>query len=167
MRFSLQQALRGPVDEVLAAFVDPAFYAELGTLPNVEAPELLDQRVEGRIVRQRIRYRFAGELSSAVTRVIDPARLTWVDEAVFDLDAREATFRIVPDHYGNRLTASGRYRFVPAGGGTTRIIDGEIKVHMPLVGGKVERAILGGIERHLADEAALVGSWLQRRGDGA
>ena len=167
MRFSLQQALPGAVDDVVAAFVDPAFYEALRQLPNVEAPQFLEQQVDGRTVRQRIRYRFSGELSSAVTRVIDPARLTWVDDAVFDLDARTATFRILPDHYANRLTASGRYRFQPVGGGTQRLIEGDLKVHMPLVGGKVERAIVSGIERHLGDEARLLGSWLASRRDGS
>lgn len=164
MRFHLEQQLPGSGDDVMAAFTDPAFYARLADLPNVEAPEFLGQEVGDGVVRQRIRYRFSGRLSGAVTAVVDPDRLTWIDETTYELAARSASFRIVPEHYASKLSCSGSYRFVPAGEGTKRVIDGELRVHVPLVGRRVEGAIVSGLERHLEEEAALVASWLTDAG---
>jgi len=163
VRFSVEQVLPGTVEEVLDVLADPGFVPELGALPKVGPPQLLEHRLEDGRLHQRVRYRFTGALSPAVTRVIDPSRLVWVDETTYDLAAATASFRILPDHYANRLRCSGRYRFTPAPAGCRRSIDGDLTVSYPLVGRAVERAILSGLEDHLAAEAELVGRWLARR----
>ena len=162
MRFHLEQNLPGSRDDVVAAFVDPAFYASIASLPKLEPPQLLEQEVDGTTVRQRIRYRFTGHVSGAVTRVIDPQKMVWVDESVYDLARHRTEFRIVPDHYGSKLTCGGTAVFEADGGRTRRIIDGDLKVHVPLVNRPVERAIISGLEEHLTGEAQLMGEWLSR-----
>jgi hypothetical protein len=162
MRFALEQTFAGSVEDVLATFTDPDFIATLGELPKLDAPELLDQATEGAVVRQRVRYRFVGSLSPAVTRVLDPSRLVWVDETTYDTAAGTASFRILPEHYGNRLTCSGTYRFVEAEGGhgAVRHTAAELRVSYPIVGRAVERAIVSGLSDHLRDEGDLVDRWL-------
>lgn len=162
MRFSVQQDLAGTAAEVLDVLADPGFVPELGSLPKVGTPELLEHRVEGDRLHQRVRYRFSGDLSPAVTRVLDPSRLVWVDETTWDLGAATATFRIVPEHYANRLRCSGRQRLADRGDGTRRSVEGDLTVSYPLVGRAVERAILSGLEDHLAGEAELLGRRLGR-----
>ncbi len=163
MRFTVEHDLPGTVAEVLDVLADPGFVPELGGLPKVGPPELLEHRVEGGGLTQRVRYRFTGALSPAVTRVIDPDRLVWVDETVYDLEAATARFTIRPEHYANRLRCSGRYRFTPTPGGCRRTIEGDLTVSYPLVGRAVERAILSGLEESLDAEAELLGRWLARQ----
>lgn len=168
MRFTLDQTLPAGVGDVLDAFTDPAFLASLAQLPKVGSPELLEQSREGDLVHQRVRYRFQGELSSAVRRVLDPERLTWVDERTYDLAAATASFRIVPDHYEGRLRCEGSERYTDADGAgerTVRHVDGDLTVRYPLVGGTVERAIVSGLREHLHEEAALVSRWLEGLAD--
>lgn len=164
MRFTLDQTLPAGVADVLDAFTDPAFLESLAELPTLGSPELLDQQRDGDRVHQRVRYRFAGELSPAVRRVLDPDRLTWVDVRTYDLTAATASFRIVPDHYEGKLRCEGAERFTPAdpaGDATVRHVDAELAVRWPLVGGMVERAIVSGLRGHLGDEALLVSRWLE------
>lgn len=162
MRFHLEQELPAGPEEAIDALVDPTFLAGLSELPRLGEPELLDRRVAGDVVHQRVRYRFVGSLSPAVTAVVDPAKLVWIDETTYDRARRTATFRILPEHYAERLSAEGTYRFEPSGPSScTRVVDGELTVRFPLVGGKVERAILSGLEDHLAHEAELVARWLR------
>jgi hypothetical protein len=163
VRFSLDQDLAGTVEEVLEVLADPGFVPELGALPKVGPPELLEHRLADGTLHQRVRYRFTGALSPAVTRVIDPSRLVWVDDTTYDLAAGTATFRIRPEHYATRLKCSGRHRFTPRPGGCRRRIEGDLTVSYPLVGRAVERAILSGLEEHLGSEADLIGRWLARR----
>lgn len=161
MRFALDQRFAGPVEEVFGVFTDPAFLATLGELPKLDRPEVLDQRTEGDLVHQRVRYRFVGTLSPTVSRVLDPSRLVWVDETTYDTSARSATFRILPEHYANRLTCSGTYRFSEDGDGQTlRHTEGDLRVSYPIVGRAVERAIVSGLSEHLRDEGRLVERWL-------
>jgi hypothetical protein len=158
VRFRIVQRIAAPVDAVAAAFVDPAFIDRLATLPKLGNPALLAQDRQGDTVRQQVRYRFAGELSSAVLLVIDPERLTWVEDATVDLARHVTDVRIIPDHYGDRLKASMHITAVagPTPDTTVRTAEGDIRVPMPLVGGKVERAIVSGMEEQAELQARLV-----------
>ncbi len=159
----MDQRIAGEVDVVLRAFADPSFLAALAELPDLADVEVLSHDVEGDVVRQRVRYRFVKALSPVVERVVDPKRLSWVDETEYELSARRGSFRLVPDHYRHRLRCHGTYRFTAAGADTMRTIEGELMVSYPLVGRAVERAIVSGLESRLGDEARLVERWLAGR----
>ena len=77
-----------------------------------------------------------------------------------DLVAGITTFRLVPDHYPDRLTAAGRTVVRGVGDGSERIVSGELKVRALLVAGKVEQAIVDGLAEYLAAEAPAVDRYL-------
>lgn len=157
MRFALEQQFNGPVGAVARIYADSRFYERLGTLPKLGRPEVLDRQEEGSVVHLAVRFRFTGSLSPAVTRVVDPARLSWVEESVHDLERHTVTFVMKPDNYADRLRFSGSSRFEPAGDGATRrVAEGEVAVRVPLVGKTVEGAIVSGLRQHLAGEVAVV-----------
>lgn len=164
MRFRLEQFLPGPVRAVEDAVVDPDFIARLATLPDLGRPELLDRRDEadGEVVHLRVRYAFSGDLSPAVTRFVDPARLTWVEASTHDRRTHVADFEILPDHYANRLTCRGRFRLheEAEGRAVRRTAEGDLSVHIPLVGRKAEQAIISGLADHARLEAETLTAWL-------
>ena len=162
MRFRIEQRFDAPLDDVERAYIDPGFLDLLADLPKLGRPQLLDQREDGDLIHQRVRYAFTGELSSAVTAVVDPAKLTWVEESTLDRRTHRTRFTIVPDHYRSRLECDGEFVLAPDGSGTRRTADGVIKVRFPLVGGKVERAIVSGLEDHAAAEVDAMQRWLSR-----
>jgi hypothetical protein len=168
MHFAVVQHLRAPLDVVESVFVDPKFITESGTLePKLGSPELLDQREDGDKLHQRVRYRFVGHLSPVVTRVIDPSRLTWVEEVTLDRSTHRTTWKIQPDNYANLLTASGEFVLSPAGpDATERRVEGDVKVRVPLVGRKAEAAIVSGLLEHVRTEEDMVNRWIagQRNG---
>ena len=166
MRFTFEQRFSAPPEAVAAAYADPALYETFERLPKMEVLEVLDHRVTGTTVHLRVRSRFAAELPSAARRILDPAKLTWVEESTHDLAALTVSFRLVPDHYRDRLQASGSYRFEPAPSGSTRRSQGEVKVSYPLVGGAVERGIVSGLGEHLQHEVPVVEQWLAERRSG-
>lgn len=160
MRFRIEQRLASPPDAVQAALLDPAFLARLAELPKLGSPVVLERRGTDPATL-RVRYAFVGEVGSAVRRVVDPDRLSWVEESTVDVAARRTTFRIVPDHYAALLSARGTITVSPAAdGGSVRVAEGELAVRVPLVGGKVERAIVSGMEEHAAAEAAVLDEWI-------
>jgi hypothetical protein len=163
VHFEIEQRFGAPRDAVEAAYVDPALFAALAALPKIGRPELLDQTREGDRIRQRVRYQFTGEVSGAVRRVVDPARLSWVEETVFDAAAHRSDVRIVPDHYGGLLESRMTITYAPTGPdleGTVRRATGELRVHVPIVGGRVERAIVSGMREHADVERVAVDRWL-------
>lgn len=167
MRFQLEQRFPAPLEAVEAALLDPTFVGRLAQFPKLGAPELLEHEVDGDVVRQHIRYRFTGALSPAVTSVVDQARLTWVEETTFDRRTHRGHHSIVPDHYATRLSCGYTTRLEPAGAqadATLRVTEGDIRVRFPLVGGKVEKAIVGGLADHADQEIDVLVGWLAEQG---
>ena len=160
MRFELTQRYRSPAPAVNGAYADADLYPTLVGLPKLGGIEVLShERSDDRAVL-RVRFRFTGHLPSAVTAVVDPARLTWVQETTHDLAGRSATFRLLPDHYPDRLKASGRFEVRDAANGSERRVTGELKVKAFLVAGQVEQAIVSGLEEYLVAEAPTVDRYL-------
>ena len=163
MRFEIEQEIAGPVDAVARIYSEPRFYELLGEMPKLGKPEVLERREDGEVVHLAVRFRFTGNLSPAVTAVIDPAKLTWVEASVHDLPAHRVTFRMNPDHYPDRLRSQGTVDYASGGDGVTRRVTvGELAVKVPLLlgGGRVaalvEDAIISGLRDHLAAEIDVV-----------
>lgn len=166
-RFSFEQRFAAPLEAVEAAFLDPAVVQRMAALPDLGRPELLDVVGEGDVVRRRVRFTFTGQLSKAALAVLDPAKLTWVEESVLDRRTHQSEVRIRPEHYADRLSCSAVVRLVPADGAsgvTVRQTEGSLSVRAPLVAGRVERAIVTGLQENAAAEEAIVQEWLSRAG---
>lgn len=159
MRFELIQRYTATADQVDRAYADPALYPHLVGLPKLGGIEVLaHDSVPAR--RLRVQFNFTGDLPSAVTAVVDPDRLTWVQETEHDHGSRTARFRLLPDHYPDRLRCSGRFQVDDGPRGTTRTISGDLKVQALLVAGRVEKAIISGLEEYLTAEAPVVDQWV-------
>lgn len=159
MRFHIEQRFDVGLGRLEDILCDPRFVERLGDLPKLGRPELLVHEVDGDEVHQRVRYTFTGDLSSAVRRVVDPAKLTWVEESTLDRGHHTGAFTILPDHYGGLLRCQGTSTLTPEGDGSLRVTEGDIHVSVPLAGAKVERAIVSGLEDHARSEVDLVRQW--------
>ncbi len=164
MRFTVEQQFAGAPGAVAAAYADPELYARLGDLPKLGRPDVLSRTTDGDVVTMRVRYAFTGELNAAARAAIDPAKLTWVEEATHDLAARTVTFRMVADHYRDRFSCSGSYRFAAVGQGTRRQTEGDLRVKALVVGRLVEDAIVSGLREHLAEEVPVVDAFVAAHG---
>ena len=49
------------------------------------------------------------------------------------------------------------------GSGARRVATGQVKVHVPLVGGKVEQAIVDGLQENSDAQAELLTAWIARQ----
>ena len=166
MHFELDQRFAVPLAKVAATITDPDYYDTLAQAPKLGTPEVLSRKADGDIVVMQVRYRFAGELSSAARAVVDPAKLTWVEHSTHDLAAGTGKFRLEPDNYEDRFEASGGYRLqAPAddSDSTIRLVTGALKVRVLLVGSAVERAIVSGLQEHLDGEVDLLEAFVAER----
>jgi hypothetical protein len=162
VRFEITQTFRHDPRSVDGAYADPDLYPTLVGLPNLGGMEVRSHQRDGDTVRMQVHTLFVREFSPAVAAAIDPSKLSWTQDSTFDLAAGTATFRFLPDNYADRFSASGSTRTTARGDGAARTLTGEVKVRAPLVGGRVEKAIVEGLEEYLAAEAALVDAFLDR-----
>jgi hypothetical protein len=164
MRFNLEHRFSAPVDDVELAVLDQAYQELLVDLPNVaeRAVELQEEREDGSVYRV-VRYRFGGNLPGAVERAIGASTVIWDEVGTFRPDRHEWTFEIQPHVFRGRFTCTGRYGFLADGQGTMRALDGELRVAVPIVGGRVERAIHEGLVETMDAEAKILERYLQDR----
>lgn len=157
MRFTLESSYDGDPDAIAAAYADPALYAAFTDLPRAGKPEVLHHEDDDGTVHLDVRWAFTAPLSSAARAVIDPKKLTWVERSAHELATRTVTFRLLADHYADRFSCQGRYRFDDGGDGTTvRRIEGELTINAPLVARTVEGAVIDGLKDQLRGEIAIV-----------
>ena len=162
MHFTVDQPIAAPLDSVEKAFIDPAFYEALGAMPNIGDPEVVECTERDAQVFLRVRYAFTGDLAAPARRVLDPAKLTWIVESTVDKNTSATTFRMLPDHYAQRLECCGSYTLAAAGpDATMQHMEGELRVNYPVVGRLAERGIVLGLKEHIAQEARVVEEWVK------
>ena len=67
-----------------------------------------------------VRFAFTGSVSPAVRAVVDPGKMSWITRTELLLAEGRSSWTVLPDHYPDRLSASGTYRF-EEGGGTRHV----------------------------------------------
>ncbi len=171
MRFSVEHRFAAPIHAVEQSMTDPEFFAQLRDLPGVEAPVLLERRERAGSVELAVRYVFSGDLPSIARRVLGRGEVAWVQRSTVDLERHRTDFTIVPEAHAELLTCTGVYllRAVPGrpaadlgngGQETARTISGELRVRVPVLGGRAERAIASGLVERLDAEAKALRLWL-------
>lgn len=163
MQFRIEQRFRASMGAVGRAFASQDYLVEgMAKMPDIGRPEVVNYRADGAVVTLALEYRFGGKLPGVVTRVIDLRKLSWIEDTVIDTSEWVARFTITPTHYASFFTCSGGWRLTESAGGTTRVMDGSLKVNapVPFVGGQVERAIVSGLRERLAEEPPIMEQWL-------
>jgi hypothetical protein len=159
LKFDFQQAVAVPPARAVAAYGSPAFYEGRPPRDDIAVVGVVRHEDDGARVLIEVRYQFTGSVSPAVRRVVQPEKMSWVTRTEVLPDGSRTGWIVLPDHYPDRLTASGEFRFEPGpdGPGTTVVtVEGELKVHVPLVGRSVERVIVSDLKAYLVDEVALI-----------
>ena len=164
MRFRVEQVFEASRDIVIGALTNSDYLVTaMGQLPDLAPPVVRAQVRTGASVRQQLEFLFQGRLPSAVTAVIDPRRLSWIEDTTIDMTALAARFTMTPVHYRTFFTCSGTWALKAISPTSTqRVIDGDLKVRspVPFVGGQVEKAIVSGLKDRLAKEPAVFATWL-------
>ncbi len=85
----------------------------------------------------------------------------WVEETTWDIPAATATVAFVPTQGAALIKAHAEIAVVADGEEAVRRVTGELKVRIPLLGGRVENAIVDGIGDHLTEEAEVVAARIE------
>jgi hypothetical protein len=153
----VDQPIAASAEDAQSAFLDPDFYASLGELPDISAPEVRSFSAGPVTARIELGYRFAGELNGPAKAILDPKKLTWSQVTEVDLASRRSTVRMVPDNYAGLLSFEGWYELHDVGeNACSQHFEADLRAHIPLLGPLAERAIAGSIRQNLADTARLI-----------
>ncbi len=158
MRIAIRQAVAAPPPQAVAAYGSPAFYAERPKRDDIAVLEVVHHDDRGEVILIEVRFAFTGSVSPAVRAVIDPAKMSWVTRTEVRPAEARTSWVVLPDHYPDRLSASGSYRFEPGDDADSTVVsvEGDLNVHVPIVGRSVERVIVSGLRSYIEDEVARI-----------
>ncbi|MFV0316327.1 MAG: DUF2505 domain-containing protein [Microthrixaceae bacterium] len=161
MRFGFEQRWNASVSQVVELYTDEDFWRGVTGFSRTSAPEVLEVDVTATTARTRLRWKLEVDLPSEASRFIDPDDVAWVEDTTWDLGAATAQVAFEPAQGAALLRASASVAVVADGDEAVRRVTGDLKVRIPLIGHKVENAIVDGIGEHLGEEADVVAPHLE------
>lgn len=160
MKFTSGQNFDQPPSEVLAVLTDETFWSGVDNLTTMSTPSVVGVERAGDVVTTRLRYNLVVDLPSEAARFINTSAVSWVEVTRWRLSAATSETTFVPDQAGRLLAASVSTVLRAAGSGTLRDVSGEVRVRIPILGSKVESAIVDGVEQYLSELSEAVDSYM-------
>jgi uncharacterized protein DUF2505 len=165
VRFHLEHRFAAPLGAVEAAMVDPEFL-EGTRLPDVGPPEVLGREEGDDTVTLRVRYEYTGSLDALARRVLRSGDVAWVQETTLDRRTHRTMFNVVPKVHPDRFRCRGTMQLHAEGDETRRLIEGELRIKVPLFASRAEGLILPGLRSRMNKEAELLDEWVKGRSSG-
>ena len=149
MRFAIEHRFEVDLATFESHLNHPDLLARLRReVPGLADRALLDARAEGPIRTWRFRVRSNEDIPSPARKFLRPDLLSWVEESTYDDRTHAFRWRTVPDHFGEFVEASGTASLAPDGpSAVRRVIEGEVRVRVPLFAGTIESAIVLRLRR--------------------
>ena len=163
MDFEISHSFPHDPKEVAAAILDEGYQQSLSDIESLKAREVLSQeeRGDGTVLR-RVRCVLDIEITGAARSFIGNGEPAWVERSVWYPDRAQWEWVVEPEVAEHLLKARGFISLTGDSGKTERVVHGEVKVGVPLYGGKVEGWIVDGLEHAYAEEAERLQAWLDR-----
>jgi len=159
MRFRHELFYDATPAEVFEMLADPAFREQVSTAQDVVSATVAVNRTdEGFVFTNDQVQRTDGLPSFAKKFAGETTRAIQVEEWA---DASAGSLRI--EAPGKPSSIDGTIALVPGGSGTTQVFELEIKVKVPLIGGKLEGLLEDQVRAGLDVEHGVGQAWLKGR----
>ena len=157
MKFRHELSYDAPPEQVYEMLADPEFRrAACAAMEVISADVQIERDGEGfTLVIDQLQNTqdlpgfartFAGESTQAIQREV------WRDHESADLSIESP---------GKPTSARGTIRLEPRGSGTTEVVELELKVKVPLIGGKLEKLMAEKVASGMDIEQGVGATWLK------
>lgn len=125
--------------------------------------QVLEDRTEGGRRFRRVRVQPEQTFPAPVAKVIGQDRFNYVMEERHDPANTRMDWVVVPDAMADKVSVKGTWALQPGGETCERIVRIEVRVHVPLIGGKIEQQIGAELKAGYEQAAAFAQQWLKER----
>jgi hypothetical protein len=156
MRFEVEHSFAAPADRLADLLLDEGFQASLSDIGGLSAREVLLQETEGDEVVRHVRCVLDIQINGTARRFIGSGEPAWVEVARWMPGEMLWVWEIEPEVAADLLEAEGQTIIGSSGKKSVRRVVGDIKVKVPLYGGRVEGWIADGLRRAYEEEALRI-----------
>jgi len=146
-----------------ALFNDDAEFNERLEAASGVCREVVERHDEGDVQVWRLRCASKKELPKFMAKALGAKHLTYDQVSRFDRARNELQWDVVPTLLSDRVTATGVTRLIPGDGECERVIDGEITVRIPLIGGRIEKKLVEEIQGSYEKAAQIAADLIDER----
>lgn len=161
MQFELRHRFAVPPDVAWDELFGDAYESAVAADAKLQRKVLSDTTQDGRRVR-RIHVVPDQRLPAPVAKVIGSDRFSYVLEERHDRAANRMDWTVTPDGLSDRVDVRGTWKLQAVPGGCERIVTIEIKVRIPVVGGRIEQQIGADLRKNYEDAAVFAQRWLEK-----
>jgi len=160
-----REELAGTVEEVYALFTDVAFQ-EAKCLATTDDANHFSVDILGGPSGERVRTErhLRSQGLPDVAKSFVGEHLTIIEVQDWSAPAGDGSRQSAVDMHvkGAPLTLKGTLRLEPTASGTVKVLDAELKAHVPFIGGRIEKAAAEPIRAAIEIETGLLREWLAR-----
>jgi len=146
MKLHLEHTFDCTPEEYWAMYTDPEFDQRMGNMSAVERNVLEDTDDGVRGVR-RLQYTTRKPLPGPMKKALGAERLTYEQINRLDRSASRIDWEIRPGVMPDKIQARGHYTAVAHGRGCRVTVHGDVSVRIPLIGKRIEKAVVDVFER--------------------
>jgi len=162
MRFTIQHELDAPLDAIELAMMSPDLGPMLGhNFDSLESVQAIEHTLAATTFTRVWRFQARAPLKLLRNYRVSREMMTWDEHSTYQREARRADWCVFPGGdtdpqapWRRHFSAEGSYRLDALDGGRTqRTVEGDLSVHLKLIGRMVERIALERLREAYAAEA--------------
>ncbi len=138
-----------------ALFESQAFRDRLAAETGIHS-QLESTETRGPVQVQRLKFVGGTDLPTIAAKALGTKRLTYDQENRLDLSRSALDWEVFLPMLGERVTVKGITSIFEHPDGCRRVVDGTIEVRMRLVGGQIEKAVVGEFGKSMNRAVELV-----------
>ncbi|GAA3512324.1 DUF2505 domain-containing protein [Dietzia aurantiaca] len=163
-RFSHSVQLGGPLEAVHASYADEAYWADRLRAVGTAGDTLDDLAVSGDTITVTVTQHIPESDIPDLARKVLPGELSLVRTTQFSgFDGARLVGTSRAEAAGGLGVITGSGETVAEGDSALESLSGQVKVTVPLLGGKLEKLVVQHLDRLFAEEYAHLNGWLAAR----
>jgi hypothetical protein len=164
MDFKMEHSFDCPVGKITPILAAGEDLVPMEDLPNVSQRKVIERKREGTKLHSKLEWCVHGQIPKIAQKLIDPDKLTFLEQTVWDDETATFTTRIIPhflkDKFDCRTTSA--WSAIDANR-AKRTFSGKLEIKIPIIGSIVEKTIIDYLKKNNDKNAVMVTKALLER----
>ncbi len=141
MKYEVTNIIEGPIATVVEITRDRS--RDVKVYPNITETIVIKSEEDGTKVHEIVKSVGNGDIPPALRKILTPDLLAWIEDGTYDYATNYYTYTIKHAKFAAVFTMTGSVQFTALSDTRTqRVLKGDIRVNIPIVGSIAEKKIV-------------------------